>query len=119
MLSHWKMVGEDMSPLVCCVLILGHVGHFAHSLIVCQRGALCVARLHRGCRSRASHRSPVCARVRGIDRLGSQFLLRLASQSASQLARLPSLFGSTPKRANCAGAQIDLDKISDAAKALM
>ena len=79
-----------MSAPSCSVLILGYVGHFAHHLIDCQRRILCVARLHRGYRSRASHRSPVCARVRGIDPLGCQFLLRLASQSAFQLARPPS-----------------------------
>jgi hypothetical protein len=66
------------------------MSHFAHHLIDCQRRVLCVARLHRGYRSRASHRSPVCARVRGIDPLGPQFLLRPASQSAFQLAHPPS-----------------------------
>ena len=79
MFSHWTMAGEGTIHLRSCVLILGHVGPSAHSLIDRERAGFGVLHL--------------------------QVELPTGASSVS------SVFGSTPKKANCASAQIDLDKI--------
>ena len=55
-----------------------------------------------------------------IDRQRAGFgVLHLQVELPTGASSVSSVFGSTPKKVNCASAQIDLNKISDAAKALM
>ena len=55
-----------------------------------------------------------------IDRERAGFgVLHLQVELPTGASSVSSVFGSTPRKANCANAQIDLDKISDAAKGLM